>query len=167
MAEFATTGKGNAALATGITGLSIAGLQAIAPGGILRGSLARDHLFRLPALIRTMRFWLRTLFSRVISIPTSPPWKPSSKWRVRESVSRRSRSSRFFTTRLSMERSLCPLRRPQRPSSRASRPLPTSKLPCLRSPFRSFQGTRSILPILLRRPLPLPPQEVTDAGSYR
>lgn len=35
MAEFATTGKGNAALATGITGLSIAGLQAIAPGGIL------------------------------------------------------------------------------------------------------------------------------------
>lgn len=37
MAEFATTGKGNAALATGITGLSIAGLQAIAPGGILSG----------------------------------------------------------------------------------------------------------------------------------
>ena len=39
MAEFATTGKGNAALATGITGLSIAGLQAIAPGGILSGIL--------------------------------------------------------------------------------------------------------------------------------
>lgn len=37
MAEFATTGKGNAALATGVTGLSIAGLQAIAPGGILSG----------------------------------------------------------------------------------------------------------------------------------
>ncbi len=37
MPEFATTGKGNAALATGVTGLSIAGLQAIAPGGILSG----------------------------------------------------------------------------------------------------------------------------------
>lgn len=40
MAEFASAGKGSAALATGITGLSIAGLQAIAPGGILSGILA-------------------------------------------------------------------------------------------------------------------------------
>ena len=39
MAEFASAGKGSAALATGITGLSIAGLQAIAPGGILSGIL--------------------------------------------------------------------------------------------------------------------------------
>lgn len=48
MPEFATTGKGNAALATGITGLSIAGLQAIAPGGILSGILGPRPPFPPP-----------------------------------------------------------------------------------------------------------------------